>query len=213
MSNHAKKAAAFLRDEERTHWHDQSLWFVREKRDIASKSVPDWESLRETAHRIKRHTLANLPSYLEEFEKNARARGVHVHYAYNADEHNSIVIKILKERNVSRVVKSKSMLTEECGLNHVIQKNGIEIIDTDLGERIVQLLGEPPSHIVLPAIHRKKEEVGELFHKYLRTGKGASDPTYLAQVPRASSLGIQQLISLIIRRHSSKILIKLCGRN
>ena len=185
MSNHAKKAAAFLRDEERVRWHDQSLWFVREKRDNASKSVPDWEILRETAHKIKKHTLANLPRYLEEFEKNARARGVHVHYAYDANEHNSIVLKILKERNVSRVVKSKSMLTEECGLNHVIQKNGIEIIDTDLGERIVQLLGEPPSHIVLPAIHRKKEEVGELFHKYLRTEKGASDPTYLAQAARA----------------------------
>jgi L-lactate dehydrogenase complex protein LldF len=76
------------------------------------------------------------------------------------------------------------MLTEECGLNHVIQKNGIEIIDTDLGERIVQLLGEPPSHIVLPAIHRRKEEVGKLFHEYLHTEKGASDPTYLAHAAR-----------------------------
>ena len=185
MSNHAKKAAAFLRDKERARWHDQSLWFVREKRDNASKSVPDWERLRETAHKIKMHTLANLPRYLEEFEKNARARGAHVHYAYDANAHNSIVLKILKEHNVSRVVKSKSMLTEECDLNHAIQENGIEIIDTDLGERIVQLLGEPPSHIVLPAIHRKKEEIGELFHKYLRTEKGASDPTYLARAARA----------------------------
>ena len=184
MSNHAKKAAAFLRDEERVRWHDQSLWFVREKRDNASKSVPDWESLRETAHKIKRHTLANLPRYLEQFEENARARGVHVHYAYDGSEHNSIVLKILKERNVSRVVKSKSMLTEECGLNHVLQKNGIEIIDTDLGERIVQLLGEPPSHMVLPAIHRKKEEIAELFHEHLHTEKGASDPTYLARAAR-----------------------------
>jgi L-lactate dehydrogenase complex protein LldF len=149
------------------------------------KNVPDWESLRETAHKIKRHTLANLPRYLEQFEENARARGVHVHYAFDGSEHNSIVLKILKERNVSRVVKSKSMLTEECGLNHVLQKNGIEIIDTDLGERIVQLLGEPPSHMVLPAIHRKKEEVGKLFHKYLHTEKGASDPTYLANAARA----------------------------
>jgi L-lactate dehydrogenase complex protein LldF len=185
MSTHADKAAEFLKDEERAHWHDRALWFVREKRDIASKSVPDWEGLRETAHKIKRHTLANLPRYLEEFEKNARAKGAHVHYAYDADEHNSIVLKVLKDRNVTRVVKSKSMLTEECGLNHVIEKNGIEVIDTDLGERIVQLLGEPPSHIVLPAIHRKKEEVGELFHKYLNTEKGASDPAYLTRAARA----------------------------
>jgi L-lactate dehydrogenase complex protein LldF len=185
MSGHATKAAEFLKDEERAHWHDQALWFVRDKRDKASKSVPDWEKLRETAHKIKRHTLANLPRYLEEFEKNARAKGVNIHYAYDANEHNSIVLKILKDHGVTRVVKSKSMLTEECHLNPFLEKNGIEITDTDLGERIVQLLGEPPSHIVLPSIHRKKEEVGELFHKYLHTEKGASDPTYLTRAARA----------------------------
>jgi L-lactate dehydrogenase complex protein LldF len=185
MSGHATKAAEFLKDEERAHWHDQALWFVRDKRDKASKSVPDWEKLRETAHKIKRHTLANLPRYLEEFEKNARAKGVNIHYAYDANEHNSIVLNILKNKGATRVVKSKSMLTEECHLNPFLEKNGIEIIDTDLGERIVQLLGEPPSHIVLPAIHRKKEEVGELFHKYLHTEKGASDPTYLTRAARA----------------------------
>jgi L-lactate dehydrogenase complex protein LldF len=172
-------------DEERAHWHDQALWFVRDKRDKASKSVPDWEKLRETAHKIKRHTLANLSRYLQEFEKNARAKGVNIHYAYDANEHNSIVLKILKDHDVTRVVKSKSMLTEECHLNPFLEKNGIEITDTDLGERIVQLMGEPPSHIVLPAIHRKKEEVGELFHKYLHTEKGASDPTYLTRAARA----------------------------
>ena len=185
MSGHATKAAEFLKDEERAHWHDQALWFVRDKRDKASKSVPDWEKLRETAHKIKRHTLANLPRYLEEFEQNARAKGVNIHYAYDANEHNSIVLNILKNKGATRVVKSKSMLTEECHLNPFLEKNGIEITDTDLGERIVQLLGEPPSHIVLPAIHRKKEEVGELFHKYLHTEKGASDPTYLTQAARA----------------------------
>lgn len=185
MNAHAERAAEFLKDEERASWHDRALWFVREKRDKASKTVPDWEDLRETAHKIKRHTLANLASYLEEFERNARARGAHVHYAFDANEHNGIVLKILKERNVTRVVKSKSMLTEECGLNPVLEEDGIEVIDTDLGERIVQLLGEPPSHIVLPAIHRKKEEVGELFHRYLGTEKGASDPTYLTAAARA----------------------------
>jgi L-lactate dehydrogenase complex protein LldF len=185
MSGHATKAAEFLKDEERAHWHDQALWFVRDKRDKASKSVPDWEKLRETAHKIKRHTLAKLPHYLEEFEQNARAKGVNIHYAYDGNEHNSIVLKILKDHGVTRVVKSKSMLTEECHLNPYLEKNGIEITDTDLGERIVQLLGEPPSHIVLPAIHRNKEEVGELFHKYLHTEKGASDPTYLTRAARA----------------------------
>ncbi|MAD51579.1 MAG: 4Fe-4S ferredoxin [Candidatus Marinimicrobia bacterium] len=184
MSSHAKEAAAFLADEERAHWHDQALWFVRQKRDTASKNVPAWEELRETAHQIKMHTLSRLPEYLEAFETKASAKGVHVHYAKTAQDHNEAILKILNSHNVKRVVKSKSMLTEECGLNHFIEKKGIEIIDTDLGERIVQLLEEPPSHIVLPAIHRKKEEVGELFHKHLHTEKGASDPTYLTQAAR-----------------------------
>jgi L-lactate dehydrogenase complex protein LldF len=185
MNSHAKKAAEFLKDEERAHWHDRALWFVREKRDRASRSVPDWEGLRETAHRIKMHALANLPRYWEEFEKNARAKGARIHYACDANEHNDIVLRILAERGITRVVKSKSMLTEECGLNRALEKNGVEVIDTDLGERIVQLAGEPPSHIVLPAIHKKKEEVGELFHKYLHTEKGASDPAYLTRAARA----------------------------
>jgi L-lactate dehydrogenase complex protein LldF len=81
-------------------------------------------------------------------------------------------------------VKSKSMLTEECHLNAHLELHGIEVVDTDLGERIVQLAGEPPSHIVLPAIHRKKEEIGELFHRTLGTEAGASDPTYLTSAAR-----------------------------
>ncbi len=79
-----------------------------------------------------------------------------------------------------KVVKSKSMLTEECHLNPFLERHGIEVVDTDLGERIVQLAGEPPSHIVLPAIHKKKEDVGEIFHRFLHTEAGASDPKYLA---------------------------------
>ena len=83
---------------------------------------------------------------------------------------------MLEEHGVRRVVKSKSMLTEECGLNPYLEAHGIEVIDTDLGEWIVQLRHEHPSHIVLPAIHIKKEEVGELFHDELGTEAGATDP-------------------------------------
>ena len=78
------------------------------------------------------------------------------------------------------------MLTEECHLNPFLERHGIEVVDTDLGERIVQLRDEPPSHIVLPAIHIKKEDVGELFHEQLGTEKGATDPTYLAEAGAAA---------------------------
>jgi L-lactate dehydrogenase complex protein LldF len=184
MPSHPQLAAEFIQDKDRAHWHDQSLWFVRSKRDKAVWQLPEWELLREQASQIKQHTVSQLPNLLEEFERNATARGVHVHWARNATEHNEIVHGILKKHNVSRVVKSKSMLTEECHLNPYLERHGIEIIDTDLGERIVQMQNMPPSHIVMPAIHIKKEEIGELFHEKLGTEKGATDPQYLTEAAR-----------------------------
>jgi L-lactate dehydrogenase complex protein LldF len=87
-------------------------------------------------------------------------------------------------RGATRLVKSKSMLTEECGLNPYLEARGVEVVDTDLGERIVQFRNEPPSHIVLPAIHIKKEEIGELFHQKLGTAEGISDPKILTEAAR-----------------------------
>lgn len=181
---HAKLAREFTRNNERAHWHDSALWFVRQKRDKISHSLPEWETLRETASQIKLHTISNLAQYLEQFEQNAQQLGVKVHWASNAAEHNEIVLKLLQEHEVKKLVKSKSMLTEECHLNPYLERHGIEVIDTDLGERIVQLREETPSHIVLPAIHIKKEEVGETFHKHLKTEEGASDPGYLTEAAR-----------------------------
>ncbi len=183
-TNHAGLAARFVADAERTHWHDQALWFVRMKRDKAAQSLPEWETLREKAAAIKAHTMARLADYLEEFERRATALGATVHWARDAAEHNAIVLSILESHAVTKVAKSKSMLTEECHLNPFLERHGIEIVDTDLGERIVQLAGETPSHIVLPSIHKKKEEIGELFHIHLHTEKGASDPKYLAEAAR-----------------------------
>ncbi len=181
---HAVDAAAFIQNQERTHWHDQALWFVRAKRDKAARAVPEWEQLRSLAAQIKRHTIAQLADYLLQFEENATRHGIHVHWARNADEHNQIVLDILQRHQVHKVVKSKSMLTEECHLNPYLERHGIEVVDTDLGERIVQLRKEPPSHIVLPAIHLKKGEVGETFHKHLGTEAGATDPNYLTEAAR-----------------------------
>jgi L-lactate dehydrogenase complex protein LldF len=161
-------------------WHNESLSFVRDKRDIASKEIPEWENLREIASNIKAHTISHLDHYLLEFEKNALKNGIKIHWATDDKEHNKIVQKILKNNNAKKILKSKSMLTEECNLNQFLEKDGYEIIDTDLGERIVQLKKEPPSHIVLPAIHLKKEEVAKIFNEE------NSDAVYLTQKARKS---------------------------
>ena len=182
--SHPALAQAFVDNRERAQWHDKALWFVREKRDRMASSVPEWELLRETASAIKRHTQSRMAEYLEQFEANAKKNGIIVHWATDAHEHNEIVLGILQKHHAKRLVKSKSMLTEECHLNPFLEGHGIEVIDTDLGERIVQLRKETPSHIVLPAIHIRKEEVGECFHEHLGTEKGASDPNYLTEAAR-----------------------------
>lgn len=186
MAKHAINAAAYVKNDERMHWHDKALWFVREKRDKASKTIPEWEELRTFGALIKSHTMNKLDYYLEEFEKNAIKNGIKVHWAKDAQEHNEIVYKILKDKNVKKLVKSKSMLTEECHLNPYLENRGIEVIDTDLGERIVQLRNETPSHIVLPAIHLKRQEVADTFHEKLGTEKGNDDPTYLTRAARSA---------------------------
>jgi L-lactate dehydrogenase complex protein LldF len=181
---HAQAAEAFIRDEARTDWHDETLWFVRQKRDLAAQGLPEWEQLRDWASGIKNHTLSNLSQYLALFEENALKNGIKVHWAMDAVEHNQIIHQIIKEGKISRMVKSKSMLTEECHLNAYLATQGIEVIDTDLGERIVQLRKEAPSHIVLPAIHLKKEDVSDTFNEFLDTEKGNNDPQYLTESAR-----------------------------
>jgi L-lactate dehydrogenase complex protein LldF len=182
-AHHPSNAERFLADPERARWHDQTLWQIRQKRDQSASSVPEWESLRTLAAQIKLHTLSRLPDYLEQFADNAERLGAHVHFALDAEEHNRIVLGLLEERAVTRVVKSKSMLTEECGLNPWLERHGIEIVDTDLGELIVQLRDEPPSHIVMPAIHLKRGDVGALFQERLGSD-GNSDPVALTEVAR-----------------------------
>jgi L-lactate dehydrogenase complex protein LldF len=181
---HPKNAAEFLKDSQKAKWHDETLWFVRDKRDKVSKGIPEWEQIRELASGIKDNVLANLADYLEEFERNATKSGILVHWAADSEEHNRLVLEILQQQNCRAVVKSKSILTEECHLNPYLEMHGVEVVDTDLGERIVQFLNQPPSHIVLPAIHLKKGEISELFHEKLHTEKGNEDPAYLTQAAR-----------------------------
>jgi L-lactate dehydrogenase complex protein LldF len=182
--DHAALADEFNKDEARVDWHDETLWWVRQKRDKAVNRIPEWEILRDAASAIKDNVLSNLSAYLQEFEAKAKDNGIVVHWAADAEAHNRIVLGLLKAKGVGQMVKSKSMLTEECHLNDYLENNGVEVIDSDLGERIVQLAKEPPSHIVLPCIHKKKEEIGDLFHLHLGTTKGNADPQYLTETAR-----------------------------
>jgi L-lactate dehydrogenase complex protein LldF len=182
--SHNQAATVFNRDEAHVDWHDETLWFVRTKRDRAVQTIPEWEDLREAASQIKNHVLSNMHNLLVQFESNAVANGITVHWAADAAEHNAIVHQILRDNGVNQLVKSKSMLTEECHLNDYLAQQGVDVIDSDLGERIVQMRGETPSHIVLPAIHLKKSDVGETFHQHLGTEKGATDPQYLTEAAR-----------------------------
>jgi L-lactate dehydrogenase complex protein LldF len=184
IKDHAGLAENFIKDEERVDWHDGALWYIREKRDRASKQIPEWEALREAASAIKGNVISNLHEYLLQFEANLIKNGVTVHWAADAEEHNEIVYSILKAKDIRQMVKSKSMLTEECRLNEYLEEREITVINSDLGEYIQQIDEEPPSHIVLPCIHKRKEEIGELFHQHLGTEKGLSDPTLLTRVAR-----------------------------
>ena len=178
------RAKRVLPDAESVARHDASVFLLRQKRDAAMAEVSDYEALRAHAAALKDHALDHLDHYLELFEARARVAGAVVHFAADAADLCRSVQALLRERNVSRVVKSKSMLTEECGLNPYLESHGIEVIDTDLGERIVQLQPEPPSHIIVPAIHRTRQEVGSLFHRHLGTPAGESDPERLMAYAR-----------------------------
>lgn len=181
---HSKNAARFLKDKEQVAWHDQTLWMVRAKRDKLGKGIPEWEKLRDAASAIKMYSNSHLDTLLTTFEKNAIANGAKVYWAKDAEEYCSIIYGILKQHHVEHFVKSKSMLSEECELDPYLESKGIEVVETDLGERILQLMKIKPSHIVMPAIHIKRELVGELFEKEMNTEHGNSDPTYLTHAAR-----------------------------
>ena len=185
MSKHAKQATEFLKNKKQAAWHDETLWMVREKRDRMAHDVPEWEDLREAASQLKMYSNSHLAELLEEFEQNATRNGAIVHWAKDADEYCYIVASLLQQHQVKHFVKSKSMLAEECGLNPYLEAQGIEVLETDLGERILQMLHRKPVHIVLPAIAVKKEEISELFCREMEGCEpGNCDQTYLTHVAR-----------------------------
>jgi L-lactate dehydrogenase complex protein LldF len=183
----AEAAARFIAAPEHEKMHDERLWDLRQKRDRETHGIPEWEELRALASSIKEHTLVHLDEYLEQFEANARANGVHVHWAKDAAEHNHIVHRILDDHGAKSLIKSKSMLTEECGFRHYMASVGIEVVETDLGERIQQLDNEDPSHVVVPAVHKLRTDVAAVFAKSIGTDPNNSDVHYLAEAQRESN--------------------------
>ena len=167
--------------------HDERLWDLRQKRDREMHGLAEWEELRDLASAIKEHTLTHLDAYLDQFETNARANGVKVHWARDAGEHNRIVLDILKSHGAKRVIKSKSMLTEECDFRPFMSEHGVEIIETDLGERIQQLDGEAPSHVVVPAVHKLRTDVAHVFAEKLGSDPSTEDVHYLAETQREAN--------------------------
>ncbi|MGO4539951.1 LutB/LldF family L-lactate oxidation iron-sulfur protein [Paenibacillus sp. 2TAB19] len=138
---------------------------LRNGKKKASEEHGNWEEWRERGKQIRLHTIAHLDYYLNLFVNNARANGVHVHFANTTEEAVKLTLDIAEHANAKSVVKSKSMVTEELHLNHALESIGVEAIETDLGEYIIQLAGEMPSHIVIPAIHKNRYQIADLLSK------------------------------------------------
>jgi len=142
---------------------DRTTVTAERKRAAALADYPQFAAARERGTRIKDHVIANLDRYLEEFERNATASGARVHWAADAEEACAIVLGICRAAGARRVTRSKSMLGEEIGLPHALEAAGIERVETDLAEHIIQLAGETPSHIIWPALHKTREQISALF--------------------------------------------------
>lgn len=163
---------------------------IRDRRGAAVEQLDDWEGLRERARAIKAHALAKLDHYLELFVDNAEERGVVVHWATDADDACRIIAELIDdaceaggdepggtvagEMRKRPIVKAKSMVTEEIGLNHLLEERGLRPVETDLGEWIQQLAGEPPSHIIVPAIHKTQQQIADLFAEQVGSDCNAS---------------------------------------
>src|SRR5919202_161096 len=160
------------------------------KRLAAIERLPEFEDLREEGRRIKNHTLEHLDFYLETWERNVVARGGHVHWCRTPGEARQAVLDICRRLDAKTVTKGKTMVAEEIGLNEFLEENGVQPVETDLGEYIIQIRHEPPSHIIAPAIHLVKEQVAESFkatHKEL-------DPSRVLEEPRVMTDEARQVL-------------------
>lgn len=183
--NQVKLGAEFIADTPHRESNDRCLWAARMRRDKVAATMPEWEEMRSLASEIKKHTLSHLDTYLEQFENNLQSHGITVHWAETADDHNNIVLDILKSHDVKSLTKGKSMAMDECSMREHLEKNGVDVYESDLGERIQQLDHQRDSHIVMPAIHKLRSDVARIFADNLGSNPDNDDPTYLNSVMRA----------------------------
>ncbi len=154
----------------------------------AIAAIPDGEAARDHARQLRAHTIANLGTYLDQFVAAASAAGVHVHFAEDAPAATRLVVDIAARNDVRRVVKGKSMVSEEIELNGALEQAGMRVVETDLGEYVIQLDGDVPSHIIAPIIHKTKEQVAETFRRELH----ATDAE-VADIPQMTALARRML--------------------
>jgi L-lactate dehydrogenase complex protein LldF len=157
---------------------------IRAKRAVAVEEMPDWEELREAGRALKSRVMRHLDEYLLELEESVQKAGGHVHWARDAAEANHIIAGIAKGHNAREVVKVKSIATDETKLNEHLEREGIDAFETDLAELIIQLAGETSSHILVPAIHKNRAEIQELFLKELGVDHLSDEPTDLTEAAR-----------------------------
>jgi L-lactate dehydrogenase complex protein LldF len=158
---------------------------IRAKRNRVAGEMPDWEALRESGRQIKDHTLRNLDIYLEQFEKACTQAGGKVHWAKDADEANSIITGIIQSHGEKEVIKIKTMTSDETRLNPALEAAGIIPYETDLADLIVQLGNDKPSHIVVPALHRNKTEIRQLFIEKMKLQNLGEKPEDLTDAARS----------------------------
>jgi L-lactate dehydrogenase complex protein LldF len=157
------------------------------KRAAAAAALPEFDALRDSARDIKNHVLAHLDLYLEAYEKKVVEAGGHVHWAEDAEAARGIILDICRKAGARTVTKGKSMISEEINLNEYFEANGIEPVETDLGEYIIQLRGEHPSHIIAPAVHLNKDQVEGDFrrvHSHLPADRDLTEPAALLNEAR-----------------------------
>ena len=158
--------------------------FLQTKRRTQFPDDDELQHLRDLGEAVRRHALTRLPDLLVQLEANLTARGVHVHWAETAAEANEIIHGIVQSHDAKRVIKGKSMASEEIELNHYLEARGIDCIESDMGEYIVQLAHEKPSHIVMPAIHKTKADIAELFEQHIPDTRYTEDVDELIQTGR-----------------------------
>jgi len=180
---HARAGAALADPKLRASFRG-AMDFLQARRGTQFPDALELERLRDLGEAVRQHALANLPQLLVQLEEKLQAAGAQVHWAETAEEANAIIAGIAAARGARKVIKGKSMASEEIELNHYLAARGVDCVESDMGEYIVQMAGEKPSHIVMPAIHKTREDIGALFEQHIPGTPYSDDVDTLIQTGR-----------------------------